>query len=80
MQVHVSVFTQKKFLMIRIENYFEGDLKLEAGLPVTTKKDSFNHGYGLKSIRYTVQKYDGVVSVDQKGKWFELKIFMPILN
>ncbi|AYV72216.1 GHKL domain-containing protein [Bacillus sp. PK3-056] len=78
--IHVSVFTQKKFLMIRIENYFEGDLKLEAGLPVTTKKDSFNHGYGLKSIRYTVQKYDGVVSVDQKGKWFELKIFMPILN
>ncbi|MFS0863959.1 ATP-binding protein [Fredinandcohnia sp. 179-A 10B2 NHS] len=78
--IHVSVFTQKKFLMIRFENYFEGELKLEAGLPVTTKKDSFNRGYGLKSIRYTVQKYDGVVSVVKKDNWFELKILMPLLT
>lgn len=78
--IHVSVFTQKKFLMVRFENYFEGELKLEAGLPVTTKKDRFNHGYGLKSIRYMVQKYDGVVSVGQKNNWFELKILMPLSN
>ncbi|WP_405097242.1 ATP-binding protein [Oceanobacillus sp. FSL H7-0719] len=78
--IHVSVFEQKNFLMIRIENYFEGRLELEEGLPVTTKKDTFNHGYGLKSIRYTVQKNDGVVSVNQKNNWFELKILIPKLN
>jgi len=49
-------------------------------LPVTTKKDTFNHGYGLKSIRYAVQKYGGVVSVDQKDHWFELKILIPLKN
>jgi hypothetical protein len=78
--IHVSVFSQKGFLMIRFENYYEGELKLEGGLPETTKKDKYIHGYGLKSIRYTVQKYDGVVNVNQKDNWFELKILMPLLT
>ncbi|MFN7252966.1 MAG: ATP-binding protein [Anaerobacillus sp.] len=78
--IHVSLFAQKGFLMIRFENYFEGDLKLEGDLPTTTKEDTYYHGYGLKSIRYTVQKYGGVVNVDQKENWFELKILIPIQN
>nr|WP_253957882.1 sensor histidine kinase [Metabacillus halosaccharovorans] len=76
--IHVSVFSQKGFLMIRFENYFEGELEYEGDLPVTTKKDMFKHGYGLKSIRYGVQKYDGVVKVDQKDNWFELYILIPL--
>ncbi|MBM7541087.1 ATP-binding protein [Amphibacillus cookii] len=76
--IHVSVFAQKGFLMIRFENYFEGDgLTLEGGLPPTTKNDTYSHGYGLKSIRYTVQKYDGVVNVNQENNWFELKVLIP---
>lgn len=75
--IHVSVFAQKGFLMIRFENYFEGELEYEGDLPVTTKKDTFMHGYGLKSIRYAVQKYGGVVNVDHKDNWFELKILIP---
>jgi sensor histidine kinase regulating citrate/malate metabolism len=78
--IHVSLFSQKGFLMIRFENYFEGELKLEGDLPTTTKMDTYNHGYGLKSIRYAVQKYNGVVNVAQKDNWFELKILMPLLT
>lgn len=71
--IHVSVFSQKGFLMIRFENYFEGTLMFEGDLPITTKKDSFYHGYGLKSIRYAVQKYKGVVRIDQKISGLNLK-------
>lgn len=78
--IHVSVFSQRRFLMIRIENYFEGKLKFEGDLPTTTKKNTDYHGYGLKSIRYAVQKYKGVVNVNRKDKWFELKLLIPILN
>lgn len=80
--IHVSVFSKKDFVMIRVENYFEGDLELEGDLPKTTKRNTYLHGYGLKSIQYTVQKYDGVVNVNQNGNWFELKILipLPILN
>lgn len=77
--IHVSLFSQKGFLIIRFENYFDGKLTLDGDLPVTTKKDTYNHGYGLKSIRYSAQKYDGVVTVNQRDNWFELKILMPLI-
>lgn len=76
--IHLSLFKQKGFIMIRFENYFEGKLKLEGDLPTTTKLDTHYHGYGLKSIRYTVRKYNGVMNVNQKDNWFELKILIPI--
>ncbi|QOY35246.1 GHKL domain-containing protein [Anaerobacillus isosaccharinicus] len=76
--IHVSLFAQKGFLMMRFENYFEGALVLDGDLPVTTKKDKYNHGFGIKSIRYTVQKYGGVVNVDLKDNWFELKVLIPL--
>ncbi|WP_163581021.1 sensor histidine kinase [Gracilibacillus saliphilus] len=78
--IHVTLFKQKGFLMMKFENYFEDELYLVGGLPETTKKESHQHGYGLKSIRYTVQKYDGVVNIEKKGNWFEMKILMPLLK
>ncbi|MBU5671406.1 ATP-binding protein [Paenibacillus brevis] len=76
--IHVSVFAQKGFTMIRFENYFEGELELNGDLPKTTKPDTFDHGYGLKSIRYAVEKYGGVVNVSQQDNWFELKVLIPL--
>ncbi|WP_058306124.1 ATP-binding protein [Gracilibacillus massiliensis] len=78
--IHVALFKQKGFLMIRFENYFEDELHLIEGLPQTTKKESHLHGFGLKSIRYTLQKYDGVVNIEKKGSWFEMRILMPLLD
>lgn len=76
--IHVSAFQQKNFLIIRFENYYEGKLKFEADLPVTTKKEAEFHGYGLKSLRYTVRKYGGEVSVSTEDGWFNLKILIPL--
>lgn len=76
--VHVTVSKQKQFLILRFENYYEEALQYQEGKLVTTKKDKENHGYGLKSIRYTVNKYDGAVSIDTQENWFELKILIPM--
>lgn len=54
--IHVSAFSQKSFLIIRFENYYEGELTFDENLPVTTKSEVQFHGYGLKSLRYTVHK------------------------
>ncbi|MDR3192001.1 MAG: GHKL domain-containing protein, partial [Treponema sp.] len=50
--IRVALYSQNKFILVCFENYFEGDIKLANGLPVTTKRDKDNHGFGLKSIRY----------------------------
>ena len=55
--IHVDAFSEKSFIIIRFENYYEGDIRFERGLPVTSKQETKLHGYGLKSLRYTVHKY-----------------------
>ncbi len=76
--IHVSVSSQKRFLIIRIENYYEGTIQYEHDLPVTTKKQSEFHGFGIKSIRYTVHKYEGEVDINVQDNWFILNILIPI--
>ena len=46
--------------------------------PETTKKDAQFHGYGLKSVQYTAQKYGGAVDVSANDHWFHLKILIPM--
>lgn len=75
--IHLSVSTKKNFVIIQINNYCENQIKLRNGYPVTTKADKTSHGFGLKSIRYTVDKYHGNVTFDVNKNWFELKILIP---
>lgn len=76
--IHVDAFSEKSFLIIRFENYYEGDIRFERGLPVTSKKETSLHGYGLKSLRYTVHKYKGEVQIDARDNWFSLRILIPL--
>ena len=76
--IHVNVSQFKSFVMIRFENYFKGNLKKEGASFKTTKKNAEDHGYGIKSINYTIEKYDGAVDIKANDKWFEIKILIPI--
>lgn len=75
--IHLSVSSRKNFLFIQVENYCEQVVKMEGNFPMTTKTDKINHGYGLKSIRYTTEKYGGTVTASLNQNWFELKILIP---
>ena len=72
-----AVYSQSKFLIIRFENYTELELTTKDSLPITTKKDRQYHGYGLKSIRSTVEKYGGSMTVNVKDNWFILRLLIP---
>ncbi len=76
--IHVNAHSRKNFLIILFENYYEGEIHLGTGLPVTTKADSQFHGYGLKSVQYVAQKYGGAVDASASDHWFHLKILIPI--
>ena len=76
--IHVSVARQKGFLRIRVENCYEGELRLEAGIPTSGKQDKRYHGFGLKSIRDTAAKYGGSMTIAAKDGWFELRILFPL--
>lgn len=44
----------------------------------TTKKDTKNHGYGLRSIREVVKKYGGNMEAKREEEQFELFLWMPV--
>lgn len=76
--IHVSVVKQKNFLRIRVENCYEGEIKFKGGVPVTTKEDTRYHGFGLKSMQQTVEKYNGSMTIQAKDGWFELRLLLPL--
>ena len=75
--IHVSVARQKNFLRIRVENCYEGEIRFRQGVPVTTK-DANYHGFGLKSMQQTVEKYNGSMTIHAQDGWFEVRILFPL--
>ncbi len=76
--IHLTVTSQKNFVLIEVSNYCEQELNIKDGNLVTTKNDRRNHGYGLKSIKYSVEKYKGNVEYELNKNWFDLKIIIPV--
>ena len=77
--IHLSVARQKQFVRIRVENCCEGEIRFVDGLPATGK-DANYHGFGMKSIRSIVEKYNGSMTVKVQDGWFELRILLPVQN
>ena len=62
---------------ISVSNYFDGNLVTDVdGLPATTKGNKEYLGFGLKSIRYIVQKYDGDLSISTHDNLFTADIVL----
>lgn len=76
--ISVSVFEQANLLLIQFENYFEGTLTFHDELPCSTKENNGYHGFGLKSIQYTVRKYGGYMSLHTDNNLFQVHLAIPI--
>lgn len=77
-QIDVLIYRRQQFLTIQITNPMEGNLVYEDGLPMTTKGNRLIHGFGLRSIRYILKKYDGVLTIREEDGCFSLRMLIPI--
>ena len=75
----LRVAKKSDFLLIRTENYFEGE---RSALPdvgfVTTKEDAIAHGYGHKNVADTVRRLGGEMSIQAENCRFIVNILLPI--
>ena len=78
--IHLRLTTQKQFLLLQVENYCPRMPEFQGGLPITTKADKANHGYGLKSIQLTAKKHGGTMTASAADDWFVLKVLIPLNN
>lgn len=76
----ISIFVGQKGKLARIEfeNPYTGDLIFHDGVPRTSKQEESFHGFGIKSIKYIVQKYGGNVAISVENSRFCLSILIPI--
>ena len=77
--IGVQVYQHEDLISISVQNYYEGSISLgENGLPITTKEEKDCHGFGMKSIQFIAEKYQGDVSIVLKDSIFYLNIIIPI--
>lgn len=75
--IRVAIYRQDALTMVRVENYFAGSLRTVQGLPSTTKGDARHHGYGLKNMRDTAERYGGSLTARVEDGWFVLRVLLP---
>lgn len=78
--IDVLVYAENRLIAIQISNPLAGELRFGAdGLPLSTKASADGcHGFGLKSIRHAVQKYNGFLTVKVEDGCFHLRVLLPM--
>ncbi len=62
---------------LHVENYFEGTVEFEDGLPKSTKGDDMNHGFGVRSMERTAERYGGTMVASVRDDLFLLDVAIP---
>ncbi len=75
--INLKVVEQGGFILIKFENFSEKKPTFIDGMPLTTKKDTSLHGYGLKIMRYIANKYNGSITINYDDSWFIVKMLLP---
>ena len=76
--IDIMLYERQSFLMLQIVNPMCGEVKFEDGLPLTTKAKNGYHGYGMKSMLHTIQKYEGHLTTEVKNGCFYFNVMLPL--
>lgn len=76
--ISLKIFQKAGYLYIHQDNFCSKMVEFEEGIPLSTKKDKGIHGFGVKSVQYIVDKYEGMVKFSQQDHRFSVDILIPI--
>ena len=76
--IYVTVRRRGGMAEIRIENYTPRVPDFAEGLPVTTKDDAENHGFGMLSMRSIAKRYGGSLRASVSDDIFTLLVLIPL--
>lgn len=72
--IKIQIRQINQLLSIELLNTFEIPCIRKQGVFETIKEERSVHGYGIKSMRRIVDKYQGLITYEEKGKIFITKI------
>lgn len=76
--IRVAIYRQDGFAVLRFENYFEGDVTFAGDLPVTSKVDGRNHGFGTRNMRRVADTWSGSLTMEAEDGWFVVRALIPV--
>ena len=76
--ISLNIKENAGFIYIEENNYYTGEIKKVDGQFVTSKEDTNHHGFGIKSIKHIIKKYNGVATLNTENNIFSLRILIPI--
>ena len=72
--ISVQIQNKKGIVLLEILNPFVGSIKMQNGLPVTSKEDNLSHGFGTQSIQAIVDIYNGQMVIKTENDKYLLRI------
>lgn len=76
-EMKLEIKYAKGCLFIKVENTFDGHIQYEENAIVSQKKGE-GHGYGMKNIRQSVEKYNGYIKMSHSENTFSTGVFLYV--
>lgn len=76
--VTVNISQRNSLVSVCIQNYCKSEVDFQGDLPVTNKSDKENHGFGVKSMKYIVEKYKGSMVMKKEKDIFEVSMLFSV--
>lgn len=77
-KMSIIIKLDRGVFLINIKNKFNGELYYKDGLLLTSQKDKDRHGFGLKNVKNTVDKYSGILDIEHTDNEFMTTIMIFI--
>lgn len=75
--IYIDIFEKNNNIVFKIKNTFDGKIKKINENYITTKEGNI-HGLGIHRVISTVNKYNGVIYMNNDENIFENKVIIPI--
>ncbi|MBR2257926.1 MAG: sensor histidine kinase [Blautia sp.] len=75
--ITLKLFEKSGFLYLHLENPCKTRPVFADGLPLTSKSDVDYHGFGVKSMRFIAEKYQGALTTGWEEGVFSLDVIFP---
>lgn len=76
--ISLHINRHQDMILLHLENRCSRTPEFEDALPLTEKADKNQHGFGVRSIRYIAEKYNGILSMKVRDGKFLLDILFPV--
>lgn len=74
--IEVNIRRIHQFIIIRVSNTISVKPNMQNGSLLTSKSDCLHHGWGLRSVKSAVEKYQGTMEYDYADNRFTVSIML----